>query len=212
VSSGDDRAIYLWDAATHEKVRTFAGVDARVMHLAVSPDGALLAGVAADGRVRLWELATGKALADAAGKGSGLGVVAFSRGDGLLAAAGLGAGVHLWGGASRTRLPSGKWPGEDSIAVALAFAPDGMLAMATRDAIIRLGRPGGAEGGRVKSPTQLVRSLFKAKRPAGGEEVARFTGHQMRINALAFTPDGKSLVSGSDDGTMVIWDVPRRNR
>jgi WD40 repeat protein len=43
-------------------------------------------------------------------------------------------------------------------------------------------------------------------------EMGRLTGHQTRINALAFTPDGNSLVSASDDGTILIWDVPRRER
>jgi WD40 repeat protein len=72
--------------------------------------------------------------------------------------------------------------------VALAFAPDGTLALAGRDNIIRLWRP------------------------SGGEEVGRLAGHQTRINALVFTPDGKSLVSASDDGTALIWDVPRPGR
>jgi len=33
------------------------------------------------------------------------------------------------------------------------------------------------------------------------------TGHRARINALAYSPDGKLLVSGSDDTTALLWDL-----
>ena len=32
-------------------------------------------------------------------------------------------------------------------------------------------------------------------------------GHTDKVNALAFTPDGKMLASGSDDGTIQLWDI-----
>jgi RNA polymerase sigma factor (sigma-70 family) len=188
VSAGADGAVCLWRVATREKARTYGGAGGKVMNLAVSADGARLAGVAADGTVHLWELATGKALGTLAGRGSGLNVVAFSPADGRLAASGLAATLHLWRPAGGAPATPDKWQREDSQSGALAFAPDGTLALAGRDNVIRLWRLDG---------------------PA---EVSRFAGHQTRINALVFTPDGKSLVSASDDGTVLIWDVPRREK
>ena len=32
-------------------------------------------------------------------------------------------------------------------------------------------------------------------------------GHSDTVNALVFSPDGKSLASGGDDGFIIIWDV-----
>jgi len=32
-------------------------------------------------------------------------------------------------------------------------------------------------------------------------------GHLGTVNSVAFSPDGKTIVSGSDDGTLRLWDV-----
>jgi WD40 repeat protein len=47
---------------------------------------------------------------------------------------------------------------------------------------------------------------------ASGREVAVLTGHTKCVACLAFTPDGKTLASGSDDGTVILWDLTARCR
>ncbi len=42
---------------------------------------------------------------------------------------------------------------------------------------------------------------------ATGRELRRFEGHLGRVKAIAFTPDGRSVVSGSEDATALVWDV-----
>ena len=38
-----------------------------------------------------------------------------------------------------------------------------------------------------------------------GEEVRRFTGHTNKVRDVAFSPDGKYILTASDDGTARLW-------
>ena len=38
----------------------------------------------------------------------------------------------------------------------------------------------------------------------------RRTGHTREVNSIAYSPDGRTLASGSDDNTVRIWDVSSR--
>jgi WD40 repeat protein len=51
-----------------------------------------------------------------------------------------------------------------------------------------------------------VVGLFDA---ADGRERGILRGHDAFISTLAFTPDGSSLISGSLDTTVLVWDVPK---
>ncbi|GAC1421672.1 MAG: hypothetical protein NVSMB62_16840 [Acidobacteriaceae bacterium] len=43
-----------------------------------------------------------------------------------------------------------------------------------------------------------------------GQEQATLQGHENGIRGLAFSPDGKTLVTGSMDMTVRLWDVATR--
>jgi RNA polymerase sigma factor (sigma-70 family) len=83
--------------------------------------------------------------------------------------------------ATFTNLPDGLCP--------LAFSPDGRMI---------------AWGGWNDCPVYLTET-------ASGKERRRLLGHKGRIVSLAYSADGKTLVSGSLDTTILVWNVGPRN-
>ncbi|NWG15038.1 MAG: SH3 domain-containing protein, partial [Chloroflexi bacterium] len=61
----------------------------------------------------------------------------------------------------------------------------------------------GSGGGDLPQPDYSV-ILWDA---ATGEMLRRYYGHGGPVNALAFSPDGRYIVSGSDDGQIRQWEV-----
>ncbi|MEG3436718.1 WD40 repeat domain-containing protein [Pannus brasiliensis CCIBt3594] len=50
-------------------------------------------------------------------------------------------------------------------------------------------------------------ALPKAPEPDNGTEQNRLTGHKDAVTSVALTPDGKTLVSGSADNTIKVWNL-----
>jgi hypothetical protein len=57
------------------------------------------------------------------------------------------------------------------------------------------------------APRPRLRPLRPALAAAGGPERRVLQGHTRTVNAVALTADGKRAVSGSDDGTLRVWDL-----
>jgi hypothetical protein len=75
----------------------------------------------------------------------------------------------------------------------LAFSPDGRL-------LASAGAPSDAAGWGDDRTIRVVDV-------AAGKEVRRFAGHSGWITALAFSADGKRLISAGSDTTILFWDV-----
>ena len=45
-----------------------------------------------------------------------------------------------------------------------------------------------------------------------GTRLHELTGHQGGVNSVAVSPDGRRIVSGSDDNTVAVWDLETGTR
>jgi len=74
-----------------------------------------------------------------------------------------------------------------------------------------------ASGGRDKTlkvwnlhPISKSNSISPTSRIIGEGLMYTFTGHSESINCIAMTPNGKMLVSGSEDNTLKLWNLQKR--
>jgi WD40 repeat protein len=211
VASGDKEIVVrVWDAAGGKELCKLEGKLGDCSSLAFSPDGKALAAAASLEGVGLWDATTGKALKgpvwEVEGRAPPLDDPKPSPAAGL-AFSPSGKSLAVMSGFSRERwamfdkfdagrirvhdVATGKkrfeLDGQEAVA---AFSPDGKTL---------------ATGSRRDQAVYLWDAV-------GGKQLARFEGHRGAITALAFTADGRRLISGSADSAALVWDVSGKGR
>jgi WD40 repeat protein len=81
--------------------------------------------------------------------------------------------------------------------VGVAFSPDGKLALTGG---------GGVFDAAPHGPMDCTVRLWDV---ANGKQIRCFTGHTDRVMSVAYSPDGQFALSGSIDGTVRLWRLPK---
>ena len=194
----------------------------RVLSLAFSPDGTLLASGSRDNTVGLWDARTGHLVRTLKGHSNDVNSVAFSPDSTLLASGSDDRTVRLWD--ARTGRMLRKWNSDSGRVLSLAFSPDGtLLANAYQYSLylrrVRTGRLRGMRG-HTKDLTLLDFSPDSELLAGGsGDRTVKLwdvrTGHLARtleghtgtVTSVAFSPDSAFLISGSNDCAVRIWST-----
>ena len=190
-----DNTAKLWDAATGAEVRTF-GHPGFVFSVAFSPDGQyVLTGSTGDDPT-LWDAATGAAVRTFIGDASAAIGVAFSPDGKYVLTGSLGQKTaKLWDAASGAMVRT--FSGHTDSVSSVAFSPDGMYVLTgSLDKTAKLwNAASGAEARTFSEHTSSVRTSLEMKHWS---------------YSVAFSPDGKYVLTGSDDGTAKLWDAATR--
>jgi WD40 repeat protein len=192
----------------HKDLLTLRGLPAPANAVAVSPDGTRLAAVSPDFTARVWDTPTGKQLhvlalprprldlAIARHIDKGIRSVLFTPDGRQLITAG-SIGCQVWDVATGERLPDLPVappvpPAQQAAARPIALSPDGQRLAAA-----------------VGTGTALRLEVWDLKT---GKKERDLGGHKKTIWSVAFSSDGKRIVSAGEEPVVKVWDAVTGDR
>jgi WD40 repeat protein len=223
VAADQEGVIRVWDTSTYKERLHFRAHASLIEALAFSPDGKILASGSWDRMIVLWEVASGKLLRRLPRQVDWVQALAFSPDGKVLASGGNDDTIRLWDVASGKELfPDTAHRGPVR---SLSYSADGrQVVTAGHDGSLRIWD---------SSSTQPLHCLSDGEDPAcwvacspDGATLACAawqsfslwdvrTGKRLRqipaplgdTGSLAFSPDGKRLVTGGRDNPVCVWDA-----
>jgi WD40 repeat protein/serine/threonine protein kinase len=232
-TSSADHCVRLWDAETGEPVGRLLEHPRDVLAVALSPDGRLVLTGCADENARLWEADTGRLVGMPLKHRGRVAAVRFGRG-GKTFLTGSERLVKLW--ETRTVQPIAEGEHQGRV-LSIAVSPDGKTVLTgSADRTARLWDARDLRAQATSLPEQagevrtvgfspggkILLTVSRDSRKRGDDAVHLWhanTGrplatlaHHYWVRAVAFSPNGGLVVTGSEDHTAQLWDTATGER
>ncbi|MCA9069992.1 MAG: hypothetical protein KDA84_13765, partial [Planctomycetaceae bacterium] len=192
VSTGPDRTVKRWFAASFHPRQTITGHTSTVYDLAYNSEGTQLASGSGDHTARIWNPATGDELQQFSGHPSRVYAVAFHPNGKQLASAGRSESVHLWNTET----------GE----------ADGELALDTPGSVYALDYSNGGKWLLAAGASKNWRAFLteqpkeKPKKEAAETKPLIGEGHNDTVQTLEYNKAGNRVATMDYSGELIIWN------
>jgi WD40 repeat protein len=212
-TGGEGGVVTLWEIPTGKQLRRLTGHAERITALVYSSDGSALASASADGLIRLWRPDTGQEFRQIQGhdvppaivkglKNPGrqiplVNCLAFAPDGKTLASGGGDETARLWDVATGRQV--GLFKGHKQNANRPGFIPIGCMISGVAF----------STDGKTLATASYDDNDALLWDVATGKECARLRGHKGGVHVIAFSPAGKTVVTGGAfyDGSVRVWDA-----
>ena len=206
VTASWDQTAKVWDAITGRELHSLTGHSGQVWSVSISADGRRVVTGSSDQTAKVWDATTGEEEFTIEGHTAGIRSVAFSPEGHWILTGSEDHTASIWDAASRDLVRT--LEGHAGPIRAVSFSPDGgriVTGSADRTSIVwdantgkpLLTLPG---HGDIQLPPYIRNEHRVQARSA-------LQGHSRDVLAVAFSPDGGRIVTGSADRTGIVWDA-----
>jgi WD40 repeat protein len=178
-----DNLVKMWDSRTGEIKRTFRGHSAGVNTVCFSPDGCSILSGSVDTTLRMYDASSYQLRCAFEGHAGAVNCCGFSPDGRFVISGSADSTVKLWSAGGSGRQLRRVLAGHRGIVLCASYSPCGKIIVS------------GCYGGMLRLWNSVTGQLQRTL-----NDVA-----DVPIWSCAFTSDGESILSGHDDGTMVLW-------
>ncbi|TWU02539.1 protein kinase domain-containing protein [Stieleria varia] len=191
--SGWSTDIQICDTGTGKELIVLKGAG-QILSVAFQRDGQRLVSGGNDQAVHVWDTNSGKLLRVFKGHTHDVASIVVHPDDARIISCARNRMIKIWDASSSQE--SILLSGQQKTVSDMKFSPDQRWLACVDTAVWNVGDPGAVQ---FWNTTTLAKSH-------------RLTGHTGAVNSFAFSPDGISIATASEDRTVMIWDVATGSR
>jgi WD40 repeat protein len=233
-SGGGDKEVNIWDVKSGRVIQKLRGHESAINSVAFSPNGKILATASglyqdvSDNTIRIWDVKSGKQIRVLRGHSGQINSADFALRGQILISVSKDKTIKFWSMPDGRLLHNINRP--DYIDT-MAVLPGGRSFAAVSSKSVTVWDTQGRLLRTIEAPLPVQAVAFNAGFSAfafncdknscvelrdfqSGLLISKFTlrgvlneygNYSMNVNALSFSPDGRTVVSGSDDSAIKLW-------